>query len=128
MKTTFNLANILDRTCPIRTLEMAFQSKISKFSGRTWHHTLLTAHSFGTQVICRSSKNILIFHTHWKGWTVCVAFFQTCNPFWPAMRLLLLIACARGATTELTSPSGVSACDACRLASCRVALEWNLAA
>lgn len=66
--------------------------------------------------------------TYPKGWTVCVAFFQTCNPFWPAMRLLLLIACARGATTELTSPSVVSTCEACRLASCRVALERNLAA
>ena len=31
---TIDLENILDRICPLRTLEMAFQStKISKFSG-----------------------------------------------------------------------------------------------
>ena len=31
---TIDLENILDRICPLRTLEMVFQStKISKFSG-----------------------------------------------------------------------------------------------
>ena len=34
MKMTINLVNILDRNCPLRTLEMAFQSiKSSKFVG-----------------------------------------------------------------------------------------------
>ena len=49
IKITINLANILDRNCPLRTLEMVFQSiKTSKFSGGAG---LLNPLPFGTHVI-----------------------------------------------------------------------------
>ena len=55
---TLNLENILDRICPLRTLEMAFQStKISKFSGGECPQTpLVAAGPFSTRLIRRLLK------------------------------------------------------------------------
>ena len=51
---TIDLENILDRICPLRTLEMAFQStKISKFSGGACPQTPLVAGPFSARLICR---------------------------------------------------------------------------
>ena len=47
MKLTIDLANILDRNYPLRTLEMAFQNiKIWNFSGGAWPHNLLAVRVF----------------------------------------------------------------------------------
>ena len=49
---TIDLENILDRICPLRTLEMAFQStKISKFSGGACPQTPLV------QAVCVTRFN-----------------------------------------------------------------------
>ena len=58
IKRTIDLENILDRICPLRTLEMAFQStKISKFSGGTCPQTPLVAGPFTARLIHRWLKN-----------------------------------------------------------------------
>ena len=55
---TIDLENILDRICPLRTLEMAFQStKISKFSGGACPQTPLVVGPFCARLIRRSLKN-----------------------------------------------------------------------
>ena len=47
-----DLENILDRICPLRTLEMAFQStKISKFSGGACPQTSLVVDPFTARLI-----------------------------------------------------------------------------
>ena len=54
---TIDLENILDRICPLRTLEMAFQStKISKFSGGACPQTPLVAGPFSARLIRRWLK------------------------------------------------------------------------
>ena len=51
---TIDLENILDRICPLRTLEMAFQStKISKFSGGACPQTPLVVGPFTARLIHR---------------------------------------------------------------------------
>ena len=51
---TVNLENILDRICPLRTLETAFQNtKISKFSGGACPQSPLVALPFSTRLIRR---------------------------------------------------------------------------
>ena len=53
IKRTIDLENILDRICPLRTLEMAFQStKISKFSGRESPQTPLVVGPFTARLPC----------------------------------------------------------------------------
>ena len=55
---TIDLENILDRICPLRTLEMAFQStKISKFSGGACPQTPLVVGPFSARLIRRSLKD-----------------------------------------------------------------------
>ena len=55
---TIDLENILDRICPLRTLEMAFQStKISKFSGGACPQTPLVVGPFSARLTRRSLKN-----------------------------------------------------------------------
>ena len=47
MKLTIDLAHILDRNYPLRTLEMAFQNiKIWKVSGGAWPHNPLAVRVF----------------------------------------------------------------------------------
>ena len=54
---TIDLENILDRICPLRTLEMAFQStKISKFSGGACPQTPLVAGPLSASLIRRRLK------------------------------------------------------------------------
>ena len=55
---TIDLENILDRICPLRTLEIAFQStKISKFSGGGMPQTpLVPGPFFIARLIGRSLK------------------------------------------------------------------------
>ena len=54
IKMTIDLENNLDRICPLRTLEMTFQStKISKFSGGACPQTPLVAGPFSVRLICR---------------------------------------------------------------------------
>ena len=58
IKMTIDLENILDRICPLRTLEMAFQStKISKFSGGACPQTPLVVGPFTARLIHRWLKN-----------------------------------------------------------------------
>ena len=58
---TIDLVNVLDSKCLLRMLEMAFQSiKISKLSRGAGPHPL-AAHAFGSSVIHRWLKNILIY-------------------------------------------------------------------
>ena len=58
---TIDVVNILDKNCPLRTPEMAFQRiKSSKFSGGECPQTLLAAHPFRAGLI---KKNILILLT-----------------------------------------------------------------
>ena len=53
----------LDRICPLRTLEMAFQSvKISKFSGGACPQTPLVAAPFSANLIRRSLKKTPPFY------------------------------------------------------------------
>ena len=67
---TIDLENILDRICPLRTLEMAFQStKISKFSGGAWPQTPLVPGPFSACLIHRSLKKKHDF-IYLKSWTV----------------------------------------------------------
>ena len=60
-----DLENILDRICPLRTLEMAFQStKISKFSEGACPQTPLVAGSFNAHLIRRwffFKKNTILY-------------------------------------------------------------------
>ena len=54
IKRTIDLGNILDRICPLRTLEMAFKStKISKFSGGACPQTPLVVCPFTARLIHR---------------------------------------------------------------------------
>ena len=69
---TIDLENILDRICPLRTLEMAFQStKISKFSGGACPQTPPTGWplhcSPDSSVIKKQKKHDFIYL---KSWTV----------------------------------------------------------
>ena len=58
IKRTIDLENILDTICPLRTLEMAFQStKISKFSGGACPQTPLVVGPFNARLIHRCLKN-----------------------------------------------------------------------
>ena len=58
---TIELVNVLDSKCPLRMLEMAFQSiKISKLSGEQ-ALAPIAAHIFGSRVIHRWLKNTLIY-------------------------------------------------------------------
>ena len=51
---TIDLENILDRICPLRTPEMAFQNtNISKFSGGPCPHIPLVAGPFSARLIRR---------------------------------------------------------------------------
>ena len=62
---TIDLENILDRICPLRTLEMAFQStKISKFSGGACLQTPLVPGPFSACLIDRSffKKNTISYN------------------------------------------------------------------
>ena len=66
---TIDLENILDRICPLRTLEMAFQStKISKFSGGACSQTPLVAGPFSARLIRRWLKKPHEF-VYLKSWT-----------------------------------------------------------
>ena len=67
---TIDLENILDRICPLRTLEMAFQStKISKFSGGACPQTPLVPGPFSACLIDRSLKKNHDF-IYLKSWTL----------------------------------------------------------
>ena len=58
IKRTIDLENILDRICPLRTLEMTFQStKISNFSGGECPQTPLVVGPFTARLIRRWLKN-----------------------------------------------------------------------
>ena len=53
---TIDLVNILDKNCPLRTPEMAFQRiKSSKFSGGECPQTILAARPFSTGLIKKIS-------------------------------------------------------------------------
>ena len=66
---TIDLENILDRICPLRTLEMAFQStKISKFSGGACPQIPLVAGPFNAHLIRRWLKKTYDFI--YLSWTV----------------------------------------------------------
>ena len=68
---TIDLENILDRICPLRTLEMAFQStKISKFSGGACPQTPLVVGPFSARLIRRSLKDKNHDFIYLKSWTV----------------------------------------------------------
>ena len=52
-----NLANILDKNCPLGTLEMAFQRiQFSVFSGAECPQIPLAAHPFSTHLIKKISQ------------------------------------------------------------------------
>ena len=72
---TTDLENNFDRICPLRTLEMTFQStKISKFSGGACPQPPLVAGPFSARLICRwLKKDPKIFYTFKKvGQSFCV--------------------------------------------------------
>ena len=68
---TIDLENILDRICPLRTLEMAFQStKISKFYGGACPQTPLVAGPFSARLIGQWFKKKTHDFKYLKSWTV----------------------------------------------------------
>ena len=67
---TIDLENILDRICPLGTLEMAFQTtKISKFFWGSMPQTPLVPGPFSARLIGRSLKKTHDF-IYLKSWTV----------------------------------------------------------
>jgi len=75
---TIDLANTLDKSCPLRTLEMAFQRmKISKLSEEKCPQTPLATRPFGGRVIPRLLKDISILHTQKVGSLSFVLTFFT---------------------------------------------------
>ena len=74
MKLTIDLANILDRNYPLRTLEMAFQNiKIWNVSGGAWPHNPLAVRVFSAGESFISDWKYPNF-TYLKDWTVWVSF------------------------------------------------------
>ena len=68
---TIDLENILDRICPLRTLETAFQStKISKFSREACPQTPLVAGPFSARLIHQLLKKKPHDFIYLKSWTV----------------------------------------------------------
>ena len=68
-----NFSDILDRNCPLWTIEMLFQTiKISKFWGVAFPHNPLMAHAFGACKIHQWLKNVPIILTQKVGQSVWV--------------------------------------------------------
>ena len=64
---TIDLVNILDKNCPLRTPEMAFQRiKSSKFSGGECPQTVLAARPFSTGLIQKISWLFLLLWNNFR--------------------------------------------------------------
>lgn len=82
---TIDLVNILDKNCPLRTPEMAFQRiKSSKFSGGECPQTILAARPFSTGLIKKISWLFLLL---WNNFCILLSiskdFTQRIVNFFP---------------------------------------------